>query len=77
MDRMLADPRAMPGSGVFEIDVAEFVERNLPVKYEPEEGPRHFGVHGWDALAKKEAIRVRRALTFKARIKRHPRMPGE
>ena len=49
-----------------------FRELKLTVRYEPDEGDRHFGVYGWDAFPKKEAIRVRRKAAFRADIKRLP-----
>lgn len=75
---MLADHRAKPGSGLFEIDVEELVQRGLTVKYEPDEGERHFGVYGWEALVKpKDAHRLRRQLSFKARMKRSVTLPAQ
>ena len=54
------------------IDVEVLHELRLQVKYEPDEGDRHFSVYGWEALPKKKTIRVRRKASFRARIIRMP-----
>lgn len=72
MNALLTHPDAIPGSGVFEIDTEALRELGLMVRYEPDHGDRHFGVYGWEAFPKKEAIRVRRKASYRATIRRHP-----
>lgn len=73
--RILADNDAVPGSGLFEIDVSTLLDFRLRVTYEPEYGERHFGVWGLEDMAKKEAVRVRRKLSFRTRVKEEPKIP--
>ena len=71
-EEILRRDDALPGSGLFEIDVETLRELRLKVTYEPEYGDRHFGVSGWEQMTKKDAVRARRKLSFAARVKHPP-----
>jgi hypothetical protein len=72
--RTLNHPNARPGSGLFEIDVEVLREFRLRVTYEPEYGDRHFGVSGWDQMSDKDAVRARKKLARRTRVKKKPKI---
>ena len=74
---LLLHPDSKPGSGAFEIDVETLRELGLTVRYEPEYGERHFGVYGWESFPKKEAVRVRRKASYRARVVHPPTIQEE
>ena len=73
--RTLSHPDARPGSGLFEIDVEVLREFRLKVTYEPAYGERHFGVSGWEQMTTKDAVRARKKLSRRTRIKKEPDIP--
>lgn len=74
--RVLTSDGALPGSGLFEIDVAVLREFRLKVTYEPEYGERHFGVSGWEQMSNKDAVRTRKKLSRRARVVEEPKLPN-
>lgn len=70
-------PTRCPDPASLKIDVEALRELGLTVRYEPEYGERHFGVYGWETFSKKEAIRVRRKASYRARIRKPPIIQDE
>ncbi len=75
INRILAAPEAVPGSGIFEIDVEVLSSLKLTVRYEPEWGDRHFGIYGWEQFGSREIEKVRRSAAIRSRAKRDPVIP--
>jgi len=70
--KILGSADALPGSGLIEIDVETVREFRLTVTYEPAYGDLHFGVSGWEQMTKKDAVRTRRKLSYRARVIQPP-----